>query len=422
MMNSMIKKLLQLVLFLLCVIRYPIFSASDKVGTTTGQFLNIDIGAAGIGMGGAYVSNEGSVDSIYWNPAGIGAVEISQISFMYSNWLSIAGYSNILAVYPVGKFGTAGLMLNFLSVKTIEGFDDWGFSSGETYNPTDMAVSLSWAKHFSSMLKPGVNVKFIDCKLTGEISGSAVAFDVGNQFEFIDKRLKAGFVVKNIGTKLRLGNSYSLPLKFTVGSMYRITDNIKVSFDVEIPSDDNVRILFGGEYFRKYRRYTVIGRCGYQTGNDGLSGIAGLSAGFGVRWKEYLFDYSWVPYGNLGVSHNMSISVQFGKKKKAVEKRSYIETPKASTKVEQINSFVAGNVVDIDGKPLQKVTIKVLKDGEEKERIFTNKDGVYNSEFFAPGKYVLKVWKRGYVPQQVVIEILKDKPIRADFKLLKKLK
>ncbi|RPH91960.1 MAG: hypothetical protein EHM72_18130, partial [Calditrichaeota bacterium] len=45
-----------------------------KVGTTAAGFLNIDVGARAIGMGGAYESVSDDAMSMYWNAAGIARI------------------------------------------------------------------------------------------------------------------------------------------------------------------------------------------------------------------------------------------------------------------------------------------------------------------------------------------------------------
>ncbi|RQW03479.1 hypothetical protein EH223_09880, partial [candidate division KSB1 bacterium] len=46
-----------------------------KVGTTAAGFLNIDVGARAIGMGGAYVAVSDDIMSMYWNVAGISRID-----------------------------------------------------------------------------------------------------------------------------------------------------------------------------------------------------------------------------------------------------------------------------------------------------------------------------------------------------------
>ena len=41
----------------------------SKTGTTAASFLEIPVGAKGIGMGGAYVSVTNDASSLFWNPA-----------------------------------------------------------------------------------------------------------------------------------------------------------------------------------------------------------------------------------------------------------------------------------------------------------------------------------------------------------------
>jgi len=57
--------------------------SSTNVGTTAASFLEVGVGAAAIGMGGAYVAMAGDISGLYWNPGGISRVKQTQALFEY---------------------------------------------------------------------------------------------------------------------------------------------------------------------------------------------------------------------------------------------------------------------------------------------------------------------------------------------------
>ncbi|MDZ7371049.1 MAG: hypothetical protein ONB12_07765, partial [candidate division KSB1 bacterium] len=78
-----------LVFCALLVVALPLFSQNvTKVGTTAAGFLNIDVGARAIGMGGAYVAVSDDAMSMYWNAAGISRINGSQAVFTHNRWLA----------------------------------------------------------------------------------------------------------------------------------------------------------------------------------------------------------------------------------------------------------------------------------------------------------------------------------------------
>ena len=49
----------------------------------------------------------------------------------------------------------------------------------------------------------------------------------------------------------------------------------------------------------------------YRITNSNFSFISGFSAGFGLKYRKYGFDYAFVPYGDLGFTHNLDLRVKF---------------------------------------------------------------------------------------------------------------
>jgi len=74
----------------------------------------------------------------------------------------------------------------------------------------------------------------------------------------------------------------------------------------------------------------------YRSTTKELEGIAGITAGVGFRFRDYCIDYAWTPYGQLGDTHRMSLSMKFGKeeevKKEEVEKRRQEEEARRKSK------------------------------------------------------------------------------------------
>jgi hypothetical protein len=51
---------------------------------------------------------------------------------------------------------------------------------------------------------------------------------------------------------------------------------------------------------------------GYQIKNTGdLGGVTGLTAGAGVKLAMFTVDYALVSYGDLGLTHQLALSVSF---------------------------------------------------------------------------------------------------------------
>jgi hypothetical protein len=61
------------------------------------------------------------------------------------------------------------------------------------------------------------------------------------------------------------------------------------------------------------RKFLAL-RVGYQANlaETQIEGLTGLTAGLGVIYEGFGLDYAFLPYGDLGSTHRISLSYKFG--------------------------------------------------------------------------------------------------------------
>ena len=84
------------IILLLSSLVIPAFAGN---GTTTANFLKIGAGARAIGMGEAFTGVSDDVTAVYWNPAGLGQLELTELSVMDNQW--IEKISNLFLGYGI---------------------------------------------------------------------------------------------------------------------------------------------------------------------------------------------------------------------------------------------------------------------------------------------------------------------------------
>ena len=296
----------------LCFVFYtPTYAGS--VGTTGAQFLKLGVGARPIGMGGCFVGIADDVNAIAWNPAGLNYLVEREISFMHGVWFEDI-YFDYLAYASLNKVfgGRVGGAIKYLSMSKIEKIDSMGIKLGESFQPYDLAVILSYARKIMD-IPLGINLKFIRSRID-DIEANAFAFDLGGIYKLVKEKLSIGIVIENIGTKMKFENEADpLPLNMKMGGTYRLIKDLIVGMDVNIPCDNCINGHLGIEYvYKEIKKVQIAGRVGYKTNTiDDIDLLSGLSAGFGFRWQGYGIDYAWVPYGDLGNTHRVSLSARF---------------------------------------------------------------------------------------------------------------
>jgi hypothetical protein len=56
---------------------------------------------------------------------------------------------------------------------------------------------------------------------------------------------------------------------------------------------------------------SASGRLGYNTAAKDTGGMNSITIGLGYTYTRYSFDYAFVPYGDLGNSNRLSVSIKF---------------------------------------------------------------------------------------------------------------
>ena len=194
---------------------YIIFSTSVFAQSEAGAiFLLIAPGARAGGMGEAQVAVADDAYASYWNPAGLGFLDGSELAMMHVNWLpGLADdlYYEFLAFrrhYPT--LGTIGGHIIFLNlgeqIRTSEIGEELG-----TFTSYMTALSMSYSALISPDKSFGLNAKISYQHLVeigaGSEKGKGTSTDFGFDVGYMQKNwllndLTLGIMVSNIGPKV----------------------------------------------------------------------------------------------------------------------------------------------------------------------------------------------------------------------------
>ena len=282
---------------------------TSRTGTTGAAFLKIAPGARPAAMGEAYAPIAAGAYSVYWNPAGLNFVEEGEVSFMHSVWFQGIHFSHLVYARPMPFLrGSLGAGVTYVNLGSIERVTSAGASEGD-FVPYDLAVSLAYARDLFGV-KAGLGFKYIYQEIH-EHSASALAADIGLRHRMFAERLDLGLAVSNLGSKLGFEKREAeLPLIFRAGAGYSALDNLTAAVQLNIPNDNDANIHAGAEYVvGEIYSVPLALRAGYRT-NSALEGLSGFSFGFGLSRDNFVLDYALSPYGKLGVSHRVSISLK----------------------------------------------------------------------------------------------------------------
>ena len=281
------------------------FAAVNNSVSIIFPVLDMGSGARAMGMGEAYTAVADDASSLYWNSAGLGTVKNLQIALTYDKWYMDTMFSQALFACPLPA-GTIGANIYYLSMGSITGRNLYGAPTQQTINPYSIGGSIGYGISFGR-ISAGAAIKMISQSM-GNTSNAAFAGDAGALYKI--GIFAVGASLQNIGS----GSGYSLPMNIKAGVAVKALDmeqhGLLLALDTQYLFKDAFSLSAGAEYV--YSGILAL-RLGYKLGFGvtNLEGLKGLSGGIGVRYANLNFDYAVVPYGDLGITHRVTLSYMF---------------------------------------------------------------------------------------------------------------
>jgi len=298
------------------------FTASAN-GTTTADFLNLGVGARAVAMGGAFSAAADDATALYWNPAAMTNVRGRSATLMHAAYVASSYFDYAAYAQDLGRAGAFGAGLQYFSLGTLDETDASGASAGTT-SPYDLAFSLGYAYRFAGERdlgedrdgwSAGLAAKFIQQKIVTSKSGYAA--DLGLLSPgFRGGKLHLAAAVQNLGANVKFDQqSDPLPLTVKLGSAYKLNRRWLGTLDVSAPRGGRPFAGLGTEYELvdgQESPWTLAVRGGYNSQTlSSITGLSGLSMGFGLGYRGGSFDYAFVPLGGLGQAHRLSLNLKF---------------------------------------------------------------------------------------------------------------
>ena len=266
-------------------------------------FLKIPVDARVCAIGEAAATHSDNISAIFYNPAGLAGLRSFGAVVSHNEWLLGMNQEYAAAGFGNEELGTFGLSFNYWGSGDIQ----WVNFRGETipgyyFSASDWCLNLGYGRRFGPV-SVGAGFKYL-AERNESLATHAFGLDAGAIYETPLTGLKAGLSVTNFGTKAKLDvEEYSLPLQGRIGWRFD-WQNLGVAQDFIISETEKPGIAAGAEY----RFFDMVAlRAGYRTGSS-TEGLSGLRAGLGVNYGGFSVDYAFAPYGELGMTHRISLS------------------------------------------------------------------------------------------------------------------
>lgn len=305
------KLVISFILFACCSGKPIMAEVQPLAGTTAMSFLKIGAGAQTSGLADAGIALVRDATACYWNPARLSEMSRkNSFYFQHNAWIAETSVDEVYFAKGFGKhyLGLGGRLLSAGDIPLRE--DVPQPDPIDYYKAYDFFGNISYAFKPSRLLSLGLSYRRLYEKIyTNSAYGHSLQFGVN--FNLLDGFLSLAGTVDNFGPRLQMAEDlFKQPTAFKVGAAYRLprlvgNGRFAAVLDVMKPIDGKWQTRWGGEYL--WREQLAL-RAGYKTGHDTET----YSLGMGSRWRDYSFDYAFVPSRyDLGSSHRFSLSIGF---------------------------------------------------------------------------------------------------------------
>jgi hypothetical protein len=340
------KNLTRSLLPFFAILLFSSSALSQKVGSTSMQFLKVMPCARATAMGDAYSVLASGAEAVFWNPAGVALSDKREISMTYLKWIFDTQQGALSFSTPIGTIGSIGLQLQYVDFGEIPEAiwsspykDDIGYPglTGNTFHPFTYLIGLSYASQITDKFATGVSVKYARESLydgqavratsnTGDTVtvntwGEGLIFDFGLNYNTGFHTVRIAAAMQNFGANVRYASEGSpVPMALRVGIAADLVGNnalflpsedsrLGVAFDLFQPNDYGQQAHVGVEYV--FQNFVAL-RAGYKFNYD----ADGLTAGVGFQQTiaegKFSFDYSYgALHYNLGNVHRISLGAAF---------------------------------------------------------------------------------------------------------------
>lgn len=286
--------------------------SDDARGTTAAAFLKSPPAARIEALGGGGLAAP-APDSVFFNPAALAGLRGAYAVSGYEAMLESAYRGSLAFSLPGsgGKAWSAGAV--FGSGGKLDILNSRGdYGGGFTHYDAALFLSAAFPLRDGGF---GFSVKGIRSALGG-VSAVGAAVDLG-YISYSRRRDGAdiALTLRNLGTPLKYEEeSDPLPLELAAGLLWRYAGGLRVMADGRMPADHAPYFILGGEYVVPFGSSASFAlRAGFSSRNlDDLGAAAAVSGGFGLGLGGAAFDYAFVPYGDLGATHRVTLSWLLG--------------------------------------------------------------------------------------------------------------
>ncbi len=300
-------------------------------GTSGFEILRLQTQPRGSSLAGALIADAGHIENIFYNPAGLAALQKRAVTAGYMNYLLDIQSGHAAYVDPTQPWGTWSVFLNYTNYGDFDGRTPTGVPL-PTFTASDIVLGAAYARKIRDNINVGGGIKFVQSDIE-DYTARALALDMSGQMTLIEEKLRFGAGIFNLGGTIQAYDDYkdTLPLYYRFG-IWGVPEglpaNLYLSFTMYHEYADNYSLngIIGSGFVdflsdfyvgagAEFNPMEVVHlRIGYDTiGLDQKVGtrkdaLAGICLGLGIDVTVFRMDYGLASHGELGFVQRISLS------------------------------------------------------------------------------------------------------------------
>lgn len=270
-------------------------------GGSAGAFLTLPAGARSAALAEGGMALAVDAHALFLNPAAMAALKSAGVVGTHGAYIDSSFIDQIAYVRPLSD-GAWGAGLQYFSAGSVDETDLAGSTVG-SFTPSDLALTGGYARTLGSV-RVGGSLKYVRSTLVD--SASALSLDLGVESRpLVKDRLKLALAAQNLIGSLKYDQESSdLPMAIKAGAAYAVKGNWDAVLDVSFPKDEDAYASLATEYRLKMADpWGLALRGGYNTRTSDVDGFTGFSMGLGVTHNRLNVDYAFLPFGDVGTTH-----------------------------------------------------------------------------------------------------------------------
>jgi long-subunit fatty acid transport protein len=308
----------------------------QRAGISAFQFLKIDAGARGLGMGGTFVAVANDVTSLYWNPAGLAQSEDNQVSVTHTNYVVDIQHEFLAASYHLSSYDAVGFSVTSLHTDDMPiTTETQPFGTGRYFSFGDIAFGATYSRKMTDQFSFGVTVRYVEetldvLKMRGLMADLGTFYWTGlgtSRFAVVVSNFggdvaPTGDAPQFNGQSISTFQSFSPPTRFKIGFAIEPVElehqRLTTSIELNHPNDNAENVHLGAEYAYQERLFLRAGA--KRTIGESLLGqdqtaANDITLGMGVLVpvgsNRITVDYAFANYNGLGSIHMFSVGVTY---------------------------------------------------------------------------------------------------------------